>query len=164
MEFCEKTFRRIQRRGRPVKNQLCGFRPKRTETKEGRIWIQFCCCNNNFLVFCNDPLKIHLILLNNPVKEVSSHLSGHFAVLYSWWVPGWSSWWYKLLLEWCWVEVSKFENGYKGSLQNKFLVKVGNLAQPTWPPPPPRTLGFFPWIFRKFSAKKGQICHKNSVL
>ena len=40
----------------------------------------------------------------------------------------------------------------KGSLQNKFSVKVGNLAQPAWPPPP-RTLGFFPWICRKFSAK-----------
>ena len=62
-------------------------------------------------------------------------------------------------------EIFIFHNLLEGSLQNKFLVKVGNLAQPTWPPPPPpRTLGFFPWIFRKFSAKKGQICHKNSDL
>ena len=35
---------------------------------------------------------------------------------------------------------------------------------PTGLTPPPRTLGFFPWICRKFSAKKGQICHKNSDL
>ena len=32
-------------------------------------------------------------------------------------------------------------NHLKGSLQNKFSVKVGNLAQPAGPPPP-RTLGF----------------------
>ena len=29
----------------------------------------------------------------------------------------------------------------KGSLQNKFSVKVGNLAQPPWPPPPPPSVG-----------------------
>ena len=29
---------------------------------------------------------------------------------------------------------------HKGSLQNKFLVKVGNLAQPAWPPLPPPSL------------------------
>ena len=44
------------------------------------------------------------------------------------------------------------------------LVKVGNLAQTAWPPSAPRTLGFFPWICRKFSAIKGQICHKKSAL
>ena len=45
-----------------------------------------------------------------------------------------------------WLDLGKFKirfdlsrsvvNGYKGSFQNKFSVKVGNLAQPAWPPPP----------------------------
>ena len=36
-----------------------------------------------------------------------------------------------------------FYNNYKGSLQNKFSVKVGILAQPAWPPPLPERWDFF---------------------
>ena len=33
------------------------------------------------------------------------------------------------------------DNTNKGSFQNKFSVKVGNLAQPAWPPPPSPYVG-----------------------
>ena len=42
----------------------------------------------------------------------------------------------------------------KGSLQNKFLVKVGNLAQPAWPPPSPN-VGIFSVNFSEIFGKKG---------
>ena len=43
----------------------------------------------------------------------------------------------------------------KGSLQNKFSVKVGNLAQPAWPPPPSPKVGIFSVNFSEIFGKKG---------
>ena len=40
-----------------------------------------------------------------------------------------------------------------GSFQNKFLIKVGNLAQPAWPPPLPERWDFFREFVGKFWQK-----------
>ena len=42
-----------------------------------------------------------------------------------------------------------------GELQKQIFGKSWEFGPTGLTPPPPQTLGFFPWIYRKFSAKKG---------
>ena len=52
--------------------------------------------------------------------------------------------WCGLFLGLCWGELSK-----------QIFGKSWEFGPTGLTPPPPQTLGFFPWIYRKFSAKKG---------
>ena len=51
----------------------------------------------------------------------------------------------------------------KGSLQNKFSVKVGILSQPAWPPPLPERWDFFREFFGNFRQKRVKYAIKTVI-